>query len=99
MSVGFECVQGQSYDNTSNMSGKFKDVMARVLKESPQAYFTLFSAHTLNLCKTYTMETCTEIQSYFRNAQKLYNALAASLQDGKLVYLSILLPKLDGVQE
>ena len=65
-------------DSASNMSGKFKGVKARVLKESPQAYFTPCSAHTLNFCGTHAMEASVEIKSHFGNVQKLYNVFAAS---------------------
>lgn len=42
-------LRGQGYDGGANMSGRFKGVQARILKEQPLADYTHCSNHRLNL--------------------------------------------------
>lgn len=63
--LDIDLCRGQSFDNASNMSGKFKGVKTRILKEIPQAYFSSCSAHTLNLCGVHAMETSVEVKTFF----------------------------------
>lgn len=43
----------QGYDNASIKSGKYKDIKSKILDKNPQALFSLYSAYSLNICRTF----------------------------------------------
>ena len=47
---------GQSYDNASNMSGKYIGVQTIIKQQSQYAAFISFAAHSLNLVGKSTVE-------------------------------------------
>lgn len=103
--LDIDLCRGQSFDNASNMSGKFKGVKTRILKEIPQAYFSSCSAHSLNLCVVHAMETSVEVKTFFGTvmSKNCINCLHRVHQGGQLyktlqIFLCILLPPPDGVQ-
>ncbi|XP_069700787.1 52 kDa repressor of the inhibitor of the protein kinase-like [Periplaneta americana] len=72
-------LRGQGYDGGANMSGKFRGVQARILKEQPLAYYMHCASHCLNLslsksCSVpsvrQTVDTVAEIAKYVRESSK-----------------------------
>ncbi|XP_039306739.1 zinc finger MYM-type protein 1-like [Solenopsis invicta] len=76
--VGFDIdianCRGQSYDNVMNMSGKYAGLQARINEISPNAVYSLCSAHSLNLVGEHAASCCKE------RLQKHYTYYAASLR-------------------
>ena len=70
--------RGQSYDNASNMSGKYIGMQAVIRKESHLAEYIPCSAHSLNLVRQSAVKCCTEAVSFFDFVQKLYVFFSAS---------------------
>ena len=64
--------RGQSYDNASNMSGKYSGVQARVLEENNKASYIPCMAHSLNLSGVSAVESCVSAVSFFGFVEKLY---------------------------
>lgn len=52
--------RGQSYDNASNMAGKYSRLQARIKNKNPNADFIPCSAHSLNLVGACAAECCLE---------------------------------------
>lgn len=71
------CV-GQSYDNASNMSGKYSGLQARIKELSPKAECVLCATHSLNLVGINTVELCTTAAIYFGIVQSLYVFFSSS---------------------
>uniref|UniRef100_A0A8C5E2Z2 TTF-type domain-containing protein n=1 Tax=Gouania willdenowi TaxID=441366 RepID=A0A8C5E2Z2_GOUWI len=70
--------RGQSYDNASNMAGKYSGLQARIKNKNPNADFIPCSAHSLNLVGACAAECCLEAISFFGFIQNLYNFFSAS---------------------
>ncbi|XP_048031791.1 zinc finger MYM-type protein 1-like [Megalobrama amblycephala] len=70
--------RGQSYDNASNMAGKYSGLQARIKNKNPNADFIPYSAHSLNLVGACAAECCLEAVSFFGFIQNLYNFFSAS---------------------
>lgn len=83
--IDLQNCRGQGYNNGSNMSGIYKGAQACILQRNPQAIFSRCSAHTLNLCGVHSAESCTEVQSFFGNIQKLYNLFSAAPSRWKIL--------------
>ena len=58
-------LQGQSYDNQSNMKDKDKGVQNRVLQINPCAFFVPCNSHSLNLVVNDAAMYCLEAISLF----------------------------------
>lgn len=71
-------IRGQSYDNASNMAGKYSGLQARIKKINSLAEYVPCSAHTLNLVAMHSVESCIQVISFFASLQQLYNFFAAS---------------------
>lgn len=70
--------RGQSYDNASNMSGKYGGVQARLKRVNKLVEFVPCSAHSLNLVGTCAAECCVHAVSFFGMVQALFNFFSAS---------------------
>lgn len=70
--------RGQSYDNASNMSGKYSGLQARIKDKCEFATFVPCAAHSLNLVGLHAAECVQEASSYFKVVQKLYNFFSSS---------------------
>lgn len=64
--------RGQSYDNASNMSGKYKGVQALIRSKNPLADYIPCVAHSLNLVGKCAAESCSQANSFFDFVQSLY---------------------------
>ena len=70
--------RGQSYDNASNMSGKYSGVQARVLEENDKAIYIPCMAHSLNLSGASAAESCVNAVTFVGFVEKLYVFFSAS---------------------
>ena len=70
--------RGQSYDNASNMSGKYRGLQARISEVNPLAVYVPCSAHSLNLVGSCAAECCVNAPSFFGFVQTLFNFFSAS---------------------
>jgi len=55
----------QSYDNASDMAGKYSGVQARIKNINPLAHFVTCSAHSLNLVGSCAAQCCVNAISFF----------------------------------
>uniref|UniRef100_A0A2S2Q4N5 Zinc finger MYM-type protein 1 n=1 Tax=Sipha flava TaxID=143950 RepID=A0A2S2Q4N5_9HEMI len=69
---------GQSYDNASNMSGKYSGLQARIKQLSPKAEYVPCAAHSINLVGISTVESCLEAVNYCGVVQSLYVFFSSS---------------------
>lgn len=65
--------RGQSYDNASNMAGKYSSLQARIKERCKFAIFVPCAAHSLNLVGIHAAGCVLEVTSFFQLVQKLYN--------------------------
>lgn len=70
--------RGQSYDNASNMSGKYNGLQARIKEINSKACFVPCAAHSLNLVGVNAASCCLSAVSYFMFVQEIYNFFSAS---------------------
>lgn len=70
--------RGQSYDNASNMSGRYAGVQARVRDINPLAEYVPCAAHSLNLVGQCVAESITEVAEFFTTVQELHNFFSVS---------------------
>ena len=71
---------GQSYDNASNMSGKYSAVQARIKEINKCALYVPCTSHSLNLVGNAAAQCCLQAVSFFSTVQEVYTFLAASTQ-------------------
>ena len=70
---------GQSYDNASNMSGKYNGLQAHLKKRNPLIHYVPCAAHSLNLVGVNSIEACNNVVGkYFDLLQSLYTFTSAS---------------------
>lgn len=70
--------RGQSYDNTSNMAGKYSGLQARIKEKCKFAIFVPCAVHSLNLVGVHAAACVLEVTSFFQLVQKLYNFFSSS---------------------
>lgn len=70
--------RGQSYDNASNMSGKYSGLQARIKQKSPTAFYVPCSSHSLNLIGNSAADSSTTSTSFFNIVQLVYNFFSDS---------------------
>ena len=63
--INFQDCRGQSYDNASNMSGKYSGMQARLKEVNPLALYIPCAGHSLNLVGTAAASCCVEVISLF----------------------------------
>lgn len=74
-----ENCRGQSYDNASNMSGKYTGLQTRIKAKNHLADYVPCSAHSLNLVGCYAAEkSCSEVTFFFSFVQRVYTFFSAS---------------------
>lgn len=80
-SLGLELsnCRGQSYDNASNMSGKYNGLQTHLKKRNPLIHYVPCAAHSLNLVGDNSIEAGSpEAGHYFDTLQSLYNFSSSS---------------------
>ncbi|XP_022162488.1 uncharacterized protein LOC111028241 [Myzus persicae] len=70
--------RGQSYDNASNMSGKYSGLQARIKEVSPLAEYAPSSAHSLNLIGECAADSSPESTAFFCLMQNIYVFFSSS---------------------
>ena len=78
--------RGQSYDNTSNMSGKYNGMQAIIHRKCPLAEYVPCATHSLNLVGQSAVSWCLESVGFFGFVQGLYSFLVASTHRWKVVH-------------
>jgi hypothetical protein len=76
--IDFHDCRGQSYDNASNMSGRYTGMQARLRDVNPVAFYIPCTAHSLNLVGVSAAECCVAAVSFFGFVQALYVYFSAS---------------------
>lgn len=71
-------MRGQSYDNASNMSGKYKGLQARIKDHNNLAEYVPCTAHSLNLVGTHAADCCLNVTKPFMFVQEIYVFMSAS---------------------
>lgn len=64
-------MRGQSYDNASNMSGKYKGLQARIKDHNNLAEYVPCTAHSLNLVGTHAADCCLNVTKLFMFVQEI----------------------------
>ena len=82
--IDIKFCRGQSYDNASNMSGKYKGVQSRIKEVCKYAEYVPCCAHSLNLVGTCAVESVPEAAALFVTVQKIYVLYSASTKRWKL---------------
>jgi len=77
--------RGQSYDNTSNMAGKYNGVQALIKRENTQVVFIPCFGHSTNLVGTEAAKCVPKATAFFDFVQKLYTFFSASPQRWKIL--------------
>ena len=75
--IDIQNCRGQSYDNASNMSGKYKGVQQRIKCVCSYAELCPCCAHSLNLVGVCAVESSPEAASLFSLIQKVYTFYSA----------------------
>jgi len=65
--------RGQCYDNSSNMSGHYTGLQARIRQLNEFAIFVPCAGHSLNLVRVKAAECCLQIVKFFDFVQRLYS--------------------------
>ena len=76
--INFMDCRGQSYDNASNMSGRYSGMQAHLRRINPLAEYIPCVAHSLNLVGCNAVDCCVQAVSFFGFIQMLYNFLSGS---------------------
>ena len=85
LKISINNCRGQSYDNASNMAGKYSGVQARIENINPLAHFVPCSVHSLNIVSSCAAECCVNAISFFEFVQNLYNFFAVSTHRWKIL--------------
>ncbi|CAH0564503.1 unnamed protein product [Brassicogethes aeneus] len=88
-SVKIENCRGQSYDNASNMSGKYNGVQAEIKKMNKLARYVPCAAHSLNLVGESSVDECVEASNFFGFLKKLYAFFGASTHRWEILIKNI----------
>lgn len=89
LKIDIKNCRGQSYDNASNMAGKYSGLQARIKEINPLAEYVPCSAHSLNLVISVAVECCPQVVSFFGFLQNLYNFFSASTHRWEILTSSL----------
>lgn len=70
--------RAQTYDNASNMSGRYNGLQAHIKQKSELAFYVPCAAHSLNLVGQHSVDECSQSVNYFMLLEKLYVYFAKS---------------------
>ena len=77
--------RGQSYDNASNMSGKYNGMQAIIREQNELAVYVPCAAHSLNLVGQFAASCCQLVQGFFDFLHRLFSFFVASTYRWKLL--------------
>lgn len=75
-----EDIRGQGYDGAANMSGHYKGLQSRILKQNPKALYVHCQAHCLNPVLVESAKSNICFVNFFNLVEKLYTFMANSLK-------------------
>ncbi|XP_041432322.1 zinc finger MYM-type protein 1-like [Xenopus laevis] len=78
LKINIQDCRGQSYDNASNMSGRYNGLQARIRAINQLAYYVPCSAHSLNLVGTCAAESCLKAATFFNLLECIYVFFSSS---------------------
>ncbi|XP_050302058.1 52 kDa repressor of the inhibitor of the protein kinase-like isoform X2 [Anthonomus grandis grandis] len=81
--------RGQSYDNASNMSGRFSGLQARIKAHNELAIYVLCAGHSLNLVVQNSADCCFEATLFLMLVQAFYTFFSASTHRWNLLSSTI----------
>ena len=84
LTLDIDLYRGQTYDNASNMSGKYTRVQARIKEVNRCAPYVPCASHLLNLVGNVAVECCREAVSFFSIVSEVYNFFLLQPTDGTL---------------
>ena len=84
MSIPIKNCRGQSYDNATNMSGKYNGVQKIIKDICVYAEFIPYAAHSLNLVGKCSVESCSAAVSLFGIVQNVYKFFSCCTYRWKL---------------
>ncbi|GBN46869.1 hypothetical protein AVEN_137499-1 [Araneus ventricosus] len=70
-SIELKNCRGQTYDNASNMSGRYTGLQARLKEHCKTATYVPCASHTLNLIGNCVAEACTPADSDIKNVKRI----------------------------
>ncbi|CAB3990490.1 zinc finger MYM-type 1-like [Paramuricea clavata] len=83
--IGITNCRGQSYDNASNMSGKYNGMQAIIRQHCEMAHYVPCAAHSLNLVGQSAAGCCLAAIAFFKFLQGLYSFFSASMHRWKVL--------------
>ena len=81
--------RGQTYDNASNMAGRYSGLQARLQVLNPAAVFVPCAGHSLNLVGVKAAECCAQVVAFFDFVRKLYTFFSASTHRWAILTASV----------
>ena len=78
LGLQFEDCIGQTYDNGSNMSGKYNGARAVITAEYADCLYSSCANHTLNLVGVECAKSCRDAVTFFGVIQRLYTIFSGS---------------------
>ena len=78
LNLDMKDIQGQGYDNGSNMKGHISGVQARLLKDNSRAFFVPCACHNYNLSLGDVAKCCPDTITFFGILQRIYILFSAS---------------------
>lgn len=91
--------RGQSYDNASNMSGKYKGFQALLTRDCSVARFVPCFGHSLNLAGNESANSVPEATTFFDLLQKIYAFFSVSTHHWKILSQLLLTPRLKSLSQ
>ena len=76
--INIKDCRGQTFDNASNMSGKYAGMQAHICNINQFAVYVPCAAHSLNLVAKFAVDSCQGALLYFTFIQNLYSFFSAS---------------------
>ena len=85
LGLNIKDARGRSYNNASNMSGKYKSLQALLKNENPNIEFIPCAGHSLNLVGVNAVDSCEAASDFFGFLQSLYNFCTSSTHRWQIV--------------
>jgi hypothetical protein len=76
--ISLDDCRGQSYDNASNMAGKYNGLQAKLKEQNPLIVYVPCAGHSLNLVGNLAAACCEKSTSFFGFVQRIYSFFAVS---------------------
>ena len=81
--------RGQSYENASNISGRYNGLQARIKQLNEFAEYVSCFAHSLNLVEKCAAECCKEANIFFAFVENIYSFFSASTNRWSLLMAAL----------